>query len=81
MDEDYLSITAGDTFSIATDQDGYPAVKIQNEIWAELPRWILAGEPGDYDQATRLDELIGALEQLRDLHLQAWRDANKTARR
>lgn len=65
MDEDYISIGPGDTITLSTDPDGYPAVKIQDTVFGGAPRWILSPFSG-HDQAARLDALIDALTQLRD---------------
>lgn len=66
MDEDYISIQNGDRFTVEKDVDGYPAIKIQNTVWVEEPRWLLMRVAGPHDRATSIDELIRALTELRD---------------
>lgn len=65
MDDDYISIQPGDTITVAEGPDGHPAIKVENSAWIEPPRWLLFQFPG-HDQTARIDELIGALVELRD---------------
>lgn len=65
MDDDFISIGAGDSITVSEDQDGYPAIKIQDTVFGEPPRWLLFHFPGG-DQQDRIDSLIGALTELRD---------------
>jgi hypothetical protein len=58
-----LVITYGDTFTVARDEDGYLAVKVQNAAFVEEPRWIL---PPMSERDRYLDALIAALKNLRD---------------
>lgn len=74
MDDDYISIGPGDTITVTEDPDGYPAIKIQDTVFEEEPRWLLFHFPGG-DQATRIDELIGALVELRDAERTAPRES------
>lgn len=67
MDEDYISIQNGDRFTVENDVDGRPAIKIQNTVWVEGPRWLLFGSVGGKDRrAEVINELIEALIELRD---------------
>lgn len=65
MYDESITISPGDTFTVGTDEDGYPAIKIQNTVWIEPARRLRFGHH-DGDQAARLNELIDALVELRD---------------
>lgn len=65
MDDDYISIGPGDSITVTEDQDGYPAIKIQDTVFGVPSRWLLFHFPGG-DQQDRIDILIGALTELRD---------------
>jgi hypothetical protein len=60
-----LDIGRGDTFTVARDFDGFPAVRIQNTAFVEEPRWLTCSITGP-DRQHYLDDLIHALVQLRD---------------
>jgi hypothetical protein len=60
-----LIIDRGDGFTVTTDGDGYPAVRIQNKAFVEEPRWLACYVTGP-DRRRYLDELIDALVELRD---------------
>lgn len=64
MDDDYICIEPGDTFTVQEDRDGFPAVRIVNEVFAEGPRWLLFQHP-DRERDARIDALIDALTELR----------------
>lgn len=66
MDDDYISIQNGDEITVAKNSDGDLAVKIENKVWVEQPRWIHVSVAGDHDRTTAINNLIYALEQLRD---------------
>lgn len=66
MDDDYISIQPGDHFTVEKDDDGYPAIKIENTVWVESPRWLLFHVGTRENRSQAIDELIGALVQLRD---------------
>lgn len=63
MDDDFISIEPGDRFEVAEDEDGYPAVRIQNTAFEEAPRWIRIG-PLVSDQRRRVRELIYTLQEI-----------------
>lgn len=65
MDEDSIYIQPGDTFEVTKDHDGYNAIRVQNTVWAEAPRWLNFGAL-DGDKRRQIDSLIDALEQLRN---------------
>jgi hypothetical protein len=60
-----LSIERGDTFAVAKDLDGYPAVRIRNRVWVQEDRWI-AVSAMDYDQEQNVRDLAAALVKLAD---------------
>lgn len=64
--EQWVGIEHGDTFTVTEDQDGYPAVRIDNSVWAgEEDRWITtAGVGRDAERNIRL--LSEALAQMAD---------------
>ncbi|MGP5015569.1 hypothetical protein ACTXJX_17400 [Glutamicibacter ardleyensis] len=62
---DGINIQPGDTFKVTKDLDGYQAIKIMNTVWVEEPSWLTIGHING-DQRRQLDELIHALQQLRD---------------
>lgn len=66
MDDVYISIQNGDRFTVEPNTDGDLAIKIQNTVWVEDPRWIFVSVAGAHDRAAAIDELIAALTQLRD---------------
>ncbi|MBF4563401.1 hypothetical protein ITJ43_14810 [Microbacterium sp. VKM Ac-2870] len=66
-DEDVLVIANGDHFTVEKNSDGDPCIKIQNTAWVEDPRWLLIAVAGKHDRRARINELIGALTELRDL--------------
>lgn len=63
--EEHLHIDYGDGFTVTDDEDGDLAVKVQNRAFVEEPRWISCGVRGG-DRERYLNELIWALEELRD---------------
>lgn len=68
MDDDYINIANGDTFTLAPDPygDGAWCIKIQNTVWVEDPRWLLFSVAGAYDRKQSINQLIDALTELRD---------------
>jgi hypothetical protein len=74
MDDDYISIGPGDECTVENDIDGYPAIRIQNRVWVEPPRWLLFGA-ADHDRDLHIDRLISALEQLRETQPQRGADS------
>ncbi len=60
----YVRIEPGDQAEFAEDEDGYPAVRIENRVWVQEPQWI-AFSGGGYDAQRRVTELIEALELVR----------------
>ena len=64
--EQWVGIEHGDTFTVAEDQDGYPAVRIDGTVWAgEEDRWITcAGTGRDAERNVRL--LAEALSKMAD---------------
>lgn len=65
--DDGIVIDNGDHFTIEKNSDGEPCIKIQNTAWVEEPRWLLFAVAGKHDRRAAIDELIGALTELRDL--------------
>lgn len=65
MDEG-INITNGDRFTIEPHYDGEPGIKIQNAVWVEEPRWLDFSVAGKHDRESAINELIYALECLRD---------------
>lgn len=65
MDEEKIYITPGDTFEVVKDYDGYNAIRIQNSVWVEDPRWLHFGAI-DGDKRRQIDGLIDSLVKLRD---------------
>jgi hypothetical protein len=65
MDEG-INITNGDTFTVEPHYDGEPGIKIQNAVWVEEPRWLDISVAGKHDRETAINNLIYALECLRD---------------
>lgn len=66
MDETYISIQNGDHFTVEKNEDGAPAIKIQNTVWVEDPRWIFINVAGAHDRYQAIEELIAALVEVRD---------------
>ena len=62
---DTIRIDYADGFSVVPDEDGELAVRIQNKAFVEEPRWITCAVVGG-DRERYLNELIWALEELRD---------------
>jgi hypothetical protein len=60
-----INISPGDAFSVAKDDDGYPAVKVENRAWVEDPRWITVSAVG-HDDERRIRDLAATLERLAD---------------
>ena len=60
-----LIIDRGDHCVLATDSDGFPAIRIQNAAFVEEPRWLGCYVTGP-DRSRYINELIDALVQLRD---------------
>lgn len=65
-DDEGIVINNGDQFTVEKDSDGEPIIKIQNMAWVEEPRWLSVAVAGKHDRITAINELIYALEQLRD---------------
>jgi hypothetical protein len=63
MDPEYISITPEYTFTVQNDPDGYPAVKIENKVFVEAPRWLIFSSD---ERSAQIDALIDALTALRD---------------
>jgi hypothetical protein len=66
MRMDGISIDRGDGVEVATDPDGYRGIRVANRVWVEAPRWIYVTVDGKHDRRHAFDELIHALETLRD---------------
>lgn len=66
MNEENIVITNGDRITIVNDEDGEAAICIQNTVWVEDPRFILFGVAGKHDREAAINELIYALERVRD---------------
>jgi len=62
---DALSITNGDQVKVAKNEDGYPAIRIQNTVWVEEPRWINFSVAGKRDNLRAVDDMLHALTTLR----------------
>ena len=60
-----VCVTYGDGFSVEQDEDGLLSVKIQSRAFVEEPRWLTCDVSGG-DRSRYLNELIWALEELRD---------------
>jgi hypothetical protein len=60
---DGIHIDFGDRFQLAKDEDGRPAIEVQNAAWVESPRLISFAGRG-HDRAMQINELITALNAL-----------------
>lgn len=66
MREQWIGIERGDEFKVTEDQDGYPAVRIDNRVWAgEEDRWITCSGTG-YDAERDVRLLAEALVKMAD---------------
>lgn len=67
MREQWVGIEHGDTFTVAEDQDGAPAVRIDSSVWAgQEDRWITCSGTGrDAERNVRL--LAEALSRMADV--------------
>lgn len=66
MRTQWISVEPGDKFKIAADEDGYPAVRIDNSVWAgEEDRWITVGGVG-HDRERDVRALAAALVKMAD---------------
>lgn len=66
MREQWIGVEPGDTFTVAEDEDGYPAVRIANRVWAgEENRWITASGFG-HDAERDVRALAAALIKMAD---------------
>jgi hypothetical protein len=65
---DDITITNGDRITVAKNEDGYPAVKIQNAVWVEEPRWLHFAVAGSHDNDRAIDDMIAALSKLKTKH-------------
>ena len=68
MDEDALNLSYGDGIEVVDDpyDPGVPAVRIQNRAFVEDARWIRTSMAPGHDRTSMLNELIRAIEKLRD---------------
>lgn len=66
MREQWIGVEHGDTFTTTVDQDGYPAVRIDNGVWAgEEDRWITCTGTGR-DAERDVRALAEALSKMAD---------------
>ena len=66
MRSQWIGVERGDKFTVTRDYDGYPAVRIENQVWAgEEDRWITVSAT-DYDQEHNVRDLAAALVKLAD---------------
>lgn len=63
MDHEYISITPEYGFTVQESPDGDLAVKIENKVFVEAPRWLIFSSG---ERSAQIDALIGALAELRD---------------
>lgn len=66
MEDDSITISNGDRITVAKDSDGESSIRIENAAFVEPPRWLRIAVAGKHDRARAIDDLIHALEQLRD---------------
>jgi len=69
VDDDIINLTNGDKITVEKNPNGDLAVKVENAVWVEPPRWIEVSVHGKHDREQLINDLIGALEQLRDADL------------
>lgn len=65
MEDDQICVSYGDKIRVGPNLDGELAVKIENSAFGEAPRWLSINMSG-YDRLQAIEELIGALNRLRD---------------
>lgn len=63
MDHEYISITPEYAFTVQESPDGDLAVKIENRVFVEAPRWLIFSTS---ERNAQIDALVGALTALRD---------------
>lgn len=63
MDHEYISITPEYAFTVQESPDGDLAVKIENRVFVEAPRWLIFSTD---ERNAQIDALVGALIALRD---------------
>lgn len=66
MDHEYISITPEYAFTVQESPDGDLAVKIENRVFVEAPRWLIFSTD---ERNAQIDALVGALTALRDTTL------------
>lgn len=60
-----MRIQSGDRFVPTRDEDGFPAVRVCNDVWVQDDRWITASAVGE-DQEAQVRALAAALHQMGD---------------
>lgn len=63
MDNECISITPEYAFTVQESPDGDLAVKIENRVFVEAPRWLIFSTD---ERNAQIDALVGALTALRD---------------
>lgn len=64
MGHEYISITPEYAFTVQeAPEDGDLAVKIENRVFEEAPRWLIFSND---ERSAQIDALIDALTELRD---------------
>lgn len=68
MDEVAITLSYADGIEVVDDpyEPGEPAVRIQNRAFVEDARWLRISMAPGHDRTTMLNELIRAVEKLRD---------------
>jgi len=59
-----MTITNGDHVEVKKNEDGYPALRVQNTVWVEEPRWINFSVAGRHDNIRAVEDMIHALTTL-----------------
>ena len=63
---DGIVINPADAFTLTTDTDGDPAIRIQNSVWAEEPPMLLHFTGSSHDSHHQINELVATLHKLAD---------------
>lgn len=70
--DERIMLDVGD--EVAVEYDRYlemPVIRIQNSAFVEKPRWLACAVTGEHDRARAIDELIWALQELKDYDLRS----------
>lgn len=65
MEDNHIFVDYGDKITVAPNLDGELAVKIENSAFVGPARWLNISMTG-YDRLQAIEQLIGALNRLRD---------------